>query len=354
MTITRSRPVTPGHGLNCLQTITRWKSWSAATWRARRNLLARGLSALALAYALGAGCGRCGGSLSVSGDSPYARCRGGESPTVSQAHFGSLTFRMQQRTFEISGLQRPALIAAFAGPGPGPAPSRNTLATLASDKPSLLFVLGDLGDRDDVARATVAALAATGIPTIVVAGARDTPARLAAARDASGHVLDATALDGVRIGDDTFIPLAGTHLGRYAAAADNCGFGADDLAALTKAYGPRKGGRRWLLSWQAPSGGVAANAVDAGDPEIQRFAQAIGATGGLFAWPAVQAGRAFGSEHRAVIPPAAPSASDLQLIVPRIGPPALERGDGSRLLPGYALLRLDGSGLQLVALRNPP
>jgi hypothetical protein len=261
---------------------------------------------------------------------------------------------LQQRTLEISGLQRPTLIAAFAGPGPGPAPSRNALATLAADKPSLLFVLGDLGDRVEVARATVAALAATGIPTIVVAGARDTPARLTAIHDDGDQVLDATALDGIRIGGDTFVPLAGTHLGRYAAAADNCGFGADDLAALSKAYGPRKSGRRWLLSWQAPSGGVAAAAIDAGDPELEGFAQAIGASGGLFAWPAVQAGRAFAAEHRAVIPPGAPSASDLQLIVPRISPPSLERGDGSRLLPGYALLRLESSGLQLVALRNLP
>jgi hypothetical protein len=261
---------------------------------------------------------------------------------------------MQQRTLEISGMPRPALVAAFIGPGPGPAPSRNTLAALTTDKPSLLLMLGDLGDREDVARATVAALAATGVPTVVVAGARDTPAKLTAAHDASGHVLDVTTLDGVRIGDDTLVPLAGTHLGRYASTADNCGFGAEDLAALTKAYGPRKSGRRWLLSWQAPSGGVASAGIDAGDPELERFAQAIGASGGLFAWPAVQAGRAFAAERRAALAPGAASASDLQLIVPRISPPALERGDGSRLLPGYALLRLDGAGLQLVALRTPP
>ena len=233
-------------------------------------------------------------------------------------------------------------------------PSAAALAAVVADKPSLLFVLGDLGESEALARATTKALAATGIPTLVVAGARDAPSRLSAARDESGRVLDVTALDAVRIDGDTFVPLAGTQLGRYAEAADDCGFGMEDLEALTKALGPPKGGRRWLLSWQAPAGGVAGAALDAGSPELERFARAIGAAGGLFAWPTVEAGRAFAGERRVPIAQGAASARDLQLIVPRLTAPALERADGSRLMPGYALLRLDDAGMQLLAIRSTP
>jgi hypothetical protein len=42
------------------------------------------------------------------------------------------------------------------------------------------------------------------------------------------------------------------------------------------------------------------------------------------------------------------TSADLQLVVPRLAGAALERGDRSHVPPGFALLRLDGHGLQLL------
>jgi hypothetical protein len=263
---------------------------------------------------------------------------------------------MRKRTLEITGLRRPAVLAAFTGPGPGPAPGPTAFSALASERPDLLIALGDVGDSDSVARDTVRGLAAAGLPTLIVAGARDTPERLAASLPATASsVIEVSGLDAIRIDADTFVPLAGAHLGHYALAPTSCGYGVEDLEALAAALGPRKTGRRWLLSWAAPTGGpAAAAATDAGDADLQRFAEKIGAAGGLFAWPSTQAGRAFAAERRRSIPIGAPSGPDLQLVVPRLTAPAIERADGSRLLPGYAVLRLDGAGLQLVAIREVP
>jgi len=308
-----------------------------------------------LALTLASSCSRCSDQHVVSGEHAYTRCRALPPSVASEQRVGPLTFRLRQRTLEISGLRRPALLAAFAGPGPGPAPSSVAFSALAGERPDLLIALGDMGDSDAVARATVRGLAAGGIPTLLLAGARDTPERLAAALSAEpGSVLEVSGLDAVRIDNDTFVPLAGTRLGRYALADTACGFGADDLEALAAALGPRKAGRRWLLAWEAPAGGPAASVVDAGDAELERFAQTIGARGGLFAWPSSQAGRAFAAELQARVLPGAAGRADLQLVVPRLTPPALERADGSRVPPGYALLRLDSAGLQLVAIRELP
>ena len=261
---------------------------------------------------------------------------------------------MRQRTLEIAGLKRPALVAAFAGPGPGPAPSVEVLRALSAERPALLLALGDMGDSDRVAQATVRGLAAGGIPTLLIAGARDAPARLQAALPGeAGSVVDISGVDAVRIGDDTLVPLAGTRLGRYALGGSGCGFGADELEQLAEALGPRKAGRRWLIAWEAPAG-TAVAAIEGGDPEIERFARQIGAPGGLFAWPSANAGRAFAGASGKRVAAGSAGRADLRMVVPRITQPALERADGSRQLPGYALLRLDGSGLQLLEIRTLP
>jgi hypothetical protein len=300
-------------------------------------------------------CGRCSDQHVVSGEHAYTRCRALAPSIASEQRVGALTFRMRERTLEISGLRRPAMLAAFTGPGPGPAPSPAAFSALAAERPDLLLALGDLGDSDAVAGATVRGLAAGGIPTLLLAGARDTPERLAAALPTTaGSVMQVSSLDAIRIDSDTFVPLAGTRLGRYALADTGCGFGPDELEALAVSLGPRRADRRWLLAWGAPAGGPAASTVDAGDPELERFARAIGAAGGLFAWPSTQAGRAFAAGGQTRVLPGAASRADLQLVVPRLTPPALERADGSRSVPGYALLRLDAAGLQLVAIRELP
>src|SRR5689334_24755261 len=179
MTCTRSRTTALDRGLNSLQTrlahragnVGRsdlWKSWIGF------SVLRLGVFWLALVLVA---CGRCGDQRVVSGELAYTRCRTLDLPSAEQK-VGPLTFRMRQRTLVISGLKRPARLAAFAGPGPGGAPSSAVMAALMADKPALLLVLGDAGDSATVAAATLRALAATGIPSVLVAGARDDPARL--------------------------------------------------------------------------------------------------------------------------------------------------------------------------------
>ncbi|MFI5305821.1 MAG: hypothetical protein ACHQ53_00635 [Polyangiales bacterium] len=253
-------------------------------------------------------------------------------------------------------------LAAFAGPGLGAPPTPAVAAALAAAHPDLMLLLGDLGDRPATAKATLAALATVPAPTLLVGGGRDTPARIAdaiaALRAGTERIIDATGLREVRLGSDTLIPVAGALDGRYAVEERACGYALEDLKRLAKevAGGP---GRRWLIGWEAPGlGGVSSvsrtdQGVDVGSPALAQLGMRLGAPGGLFAWPHVQAGRPTSTGGNSRLAAGEP-AKDFQLVVPRLSGPAVERADGSMLPSGFALLRLDSSGLALAALRELP
>jgi hypothetical protein len=276
---------------------------------------------------------------------------------------GRAKLQIHDRTLTLTTPPNPSLtIAAFAGPGPGRAPTAPTIAALGAAHPDLLLLLGDLGDTQAVARATIAALASVTSPTVLVAGGRDTLERikdaLGALKQGKDRIIDATGLREIRLGNDTFIPVAGALDGRYALDDKACGYALDDLKRLAKDV-LGTGSRRWLVGWQAPGlGGVASvsrtgQGVDVGSPALAQLAVKLGAPGGLFAWPHVQAGRPTSAGGNRRLPVGEP-AKDLQLVVPRLSGPAVELGDGSTLSPGFALLTLDADGLALSELHAVP
>jgi hypothetical protein len=194
-------------------------------------------------------------------------------------------------------------------------------------------------------------------PTLIVAGGRDKPDEiersLRAVEKGGERRVDVSGLQRVRVGNDVFVPVAGAPGGRYSRADDACGFGLEHLKQLTEDLGAKAAkSRRWLLAWHAPGGGgplgVArtVDGVDVGDPDLAELARRIGAAGGLFAWPQVQAALPRGGAGKRTLAPGEASA-DLRLVVPRVAGQVVTRSDGSRAASGYALLRLAADGLSL-------
>jgi hypothetical protein len=222
----------------------------------------------------------------------------------------------------------------------------------------LLLVLGELGDDAALAQATAALLDRLGVPVLVVGGGRDSLATLAAA-DSLPNVFDVSPLHAVRlipkasgkaaVARFSLIPIAGALDGRYARDREGCGYAGDDLDDR-ELPDLQPGERRLLVAWQAPLGlDPAHGEADAGSAPLAAFARRVNAAAGLFAWPHAQAGRPRSSVDGSVRPLGAP-AEDLALIVPRLAGPALERADGSHLMPGFALVEL---GLGGPVLRDP-
>lgn len=312
--------------------------------------------------ALALGCGRClgDGPLRVGGDAPYVRCLAADPAGPASGRVGAIAWRIQKRQVVFTGIGRPWTLAAFSGPGLGAAPGPDLLAALRAAKPDLLLMLGDAGDTPVAARATLAALALYPAPIVVIGGGRDTRARLADAIKAShGHALDATGLREIRIASDTLVPVAGAAEGSYALSGDCCGFGLDDVKRVAGDLGDARGQRRWLVAWYAPATagafgvGRAGPSLDLGSPILRELGRRIDAPGGIFAFPHEQALRpSAGQGARALGLDAA--APDLQLVVPRISGVAVERSDGSRVPPGFALLGFDDEGMRLREVRAQP
>jgi hypothetical protein len=307
-----------------------------------------------------AGCRGCGaGALEVAGPTPYVRCLAAAPPEGVHV-VGSLRLAFDERTLRITGTPEEVRIVAFSGPGFASAPDATVLQRLAGARADLALLLGGLGDDAAIARATVKALATLAMPTLLLAGGRDTRERiegaLAVQSATSRKVIDATALDAVRLGRDVLVPIAGASDGRYALDARSCGHRLDDLKERASALGPLPAGeRRWLVAWEAPGeGGPLSIArthtgIDTGSADLAELARRIGAGGGVFAWPEVQVARpSAGDGARSV--PFGLGARDLRVVVPRLTGPAQERSDGTRILPGFAVLRLDADGLAVEAI----
>lgn len=302
-------------------------------------------------------CSHCGGPKEAGGDTPYVRCLGAGAPRAGSSRVGALSLRVHGRELRIDGLPRPTRLAAFSGPGMGPGPGPLAIAALKAARPDVILLLGDMGDTPTTAAATLAALASLPLPTLVVAGGRDTPERIESAlqalRSGRERIIDVTALRGIRLGPDTLIPVAGSADGRYSLGPRACGYGLSDLKQVAGDVADLGRSRRWLVAWQAPSStgafGVArtSHGIDLGSPTLGELARRIDAPGGIFAWPSVQAVRAASSAGAKRAAPDQASA-DFQIVVPRLSGPPLERDDGSRVPPGFALLQLDDSGLRLL------
>lgn len=349
MTCTRSAAGAPGRGLNCLQTGARCHPTAVQRSALLAPLLAPLALALGVGLGLGAGCSEQA-RLSVDGPTPYARCLGRASGEAGAGRVGGLALSIEQGVLSIAGLPRLPRLAVFAGPGPGPAPSASAIAALAAAKPSLVLVLGELGDAPALAGATASALDRLGMPVLVVGGGRDSLATLGAA-DALPNVVDVSPLRAVRLvpgkaagpASYSLVPVAGALDGRYARTKDGCGYTADDLDDDREPPEAEPGERRVLVAWQASTDPRPARLGDAGSAPLAAFGQAVGASAGLFAWPHAQAGHPRSTRDGSPRPPGIP-ADDLSLVVPRLSGPALERADGSRLPPGFAVVELSPEG----------
>lgn len=319
---------------------------------------AAGTNAWVIVLCALAGCDACGpGALEVGGPTPYVRCLAADPPRSETLAVGALRLAIEERALRITGLRDEVRIAAFAGPALGPPPDAAVLRRLTEAKPDLLLSLGGLGDSSTTAAATVKALASLAAPTLVVAGGRDTRERmrdaLAAQPDGARKVIDITALDAVRLRRDTLVPVAGASNGRYALEPRACGYALDDLKARASELGARSSDEhRWLVAWEAPGeGGPLSVArghagIDAGSVDLAELARRIGAGGGVFAWPDVQLLRPSAGDGTRAVPSGVPAA-DLRVVVPRLTGPAHERSDGTRVLPGFVVLRFDAAGLSI-------
>lgn len=270
----------------------------------------------------------------------FVRCAQHEPPSERAFKSGPLEVQIEGRTMSVRG---PSVlrVAAFTGPV-GAAFSRADLARLAATKANLLIYLGGLGDKLETASANLTALAALRVPTLFIPGGADRLELVDEAfekleDEASEFMLHGSGLRVLRINKDRFAVLPGAAKGRYARDEQSCGFEQADLDALEEELGADKA-RTWLLSWNAPAGwGItqAEDRTDLGSAELASLAKEIGARGGIFAYPEVQAMQTGQS----------PKGPGLALVVPRLGRTGTPRGDGGRLPAAVTTLLVTAEGL---------
>lgn len=307
-------------------------------------------------------CGACsacpGNERLLEGEVPYTRCLSMPAPAATRYRVGALTVDVRARMVRVSGRRGAWTLAAFSGPAPGRL--RDAAARLRDSPPDVAIVLGGVGDDVAAARETLTTLSALPFPTFVVPGGRDNYGRLRALhRELTPKARQRLVLLGgvqtLQLGEHEFIVLPGAESGRYGVDRNTCGFSEVELTRLAEDLPPAVPGiARWLLSWTAPGGGgpvaVARThlGLSVGSVAVARFAAAVGTPGGLYAWPAVRASepsQAQGARRLA----AGQVSADLQLVVPRLGGPALVRSDGSKVPPGFAWLRLHRDGMRVLS-----
>lgn len=325
----------------------------------------RGIARVPVAALLAACGSTCLGSggLEVGGATPYVRCLAAEPPALETRSFGSLTLEAKGRRLVVGGLGATIRVAAFSGPALGPPPDDSQIARVGAAKPDLALLLGGAGDDVPTVEATLRALGGLPCPTLLVAGGRDDRARIASAIDKfpsdRRRVFDVSAYEAVDLGREILVPVAGSFDGRYALGPSACGHGLDDLKRLASALGPSGGdaGRRWLVAWEAPGGGgplaVARTdtGIDTGAADLAELSERVGAPGGLFAWPAVQALRPRAADGTRSVP-FGTASDDLRVVLPRLTGPALERSDGSLVPAGFAIARFAADGLSVESVVN--
>jgi hypothetical protein len=312
---------------------------AAGAWRG----VVRGLTLVMCLYVVGCS---AESKLRKEGKTPYVRCVAGPEPDARTLRAGPWTFEIKQRVLQVQGPSRPLRIAALSAPGFSGAPGSDALARLRAAEADLLVLLGGVGEGTAAATATVQALASLSMPSLIVLGGRDTWAAHEKAFEdlpPAARIIDGTVLRAIRIGSNTFVPLPGAELGRYAVQAAACGFDQADLESAAQELGARQPGEtRWLLSWQAPltlggtPGPKSAAGVALGSALVSSFAEKVGATGGLYAWP---------NDESA----AAPARGQLGLVaVPRLYGPRRAASNGALITNTLLVLEVSATGVNVV------
>lgn len=308
------------------------------------------------------GCGACSEhGHTVSGPHPYVRCAAVDAPEPREGRIGSLRFAVEDRTLTLEGVGPTLRIAAFRGPGRVGAPLAPALGGLSRETTDLVLVLGGLGADERAVTGALNALAALGVPAVVVPGGDDDAEAVAEAFEAVDEaelLFDGRRLRTVKVGDDELVLVPGALEGRYAAGRGACGVAEDDLEEIADDLDePDDGVRRWLVSWAAPSGGGPASVargfggVDAGDPRVADLAKTIGATGGLFAFPETRALQPALADGSRALGAGEPSPTT-RLVLPNAAGAPIERADGSLIRPAVALLSLGSEGLAFEGARE--
>jgi hypothetical protein len=272
--------------------------------------------------------------LTVGGATPFVRCLAADPPSARTVRVGSAVLDLRDRELTISGLGPVVRMAAFSGPAFFAAPGALELSALRAASPNLLLLLGDVGDQPAIAQATLARLSELRLPTLVLAGGRDTRRSMADALrtlDAAGSwIVDITALESVRVGGATLIPVSGAREGRYARTDQSCGYGREDVTRIAARLEGTDPGSRIVVGWEAPEfGGRSAPGI----------VQELGAAAGLFAWP-------VGPPWELGEPAAAQPEPALVSSVPRLGGAASESVQGARIAAGFQLFQLEAGQLK--------
>jgi len=315
------------------------------------------LSMFLFTTSCGRGCNDVPSGLRVGGETPYVRCLSAEPPSSRQWRVGNLSLEIENRELIINGLPQSMVIAAYSGPAFSPTSPERVFQRMKKVGPHIGLMIGGLGDDLKTAIRTLDLASDLGFPTLVLAGGRDYYSHLLSAFSSLSEkqkklVIDITALRKIRIGRETLIPVAGAGEGRYSLGPEACGFGSDDLEQISDELDTFKEERPWLISWEVPkidglpSVGKTTTGLDVGNEVLGEFAKDIGVFRGIFAWPTVQVMRPR-IPRTEVSSTSGKANADLQVVVPRLVGPVLEREDGSRVMPGFALLRLSKRGLQL-------
>jgi hypothetical protein len=309
----------------------------------RAGARARALLVLLLGALFGC---RCGGLSEEVDGHTFTRCAQIDPPAERSFKSGALELTIRGRTLVVSGA-RGARIAAFTGPV-GALLEPADLLQLTAARPTLALYLGGLGDSAEIAGQNLRRLAALQVPTLFIAGGADRLSVIEAAfarlsETERSFVLHASGLRELQLGQDRFVVVSGAPFGRYAVDEQACGFGARDLAVIQEELSALRGasaGRVWLLSWHAPAGlGITAGYAgsELGSPDLKALALALGARGGLFAYPETHAGESRGSASEQ-------SGEQLAHVVPRLGRVGVERADGSRVGSSVLTLLLSERG----------
>lgn len=307
------------------------------------SLRLRSLSCALLLSVTGCRCSKLAGEVDSI---EFKRCAQLDAPDGRSWRAGELDLTVEDRRLRVKSAQGSVRISAFSGPV-GAALTRHELSLVTASQPQLVIMLGGLGDDEEMAKATLAGLAALRVPCLFIAGGADRSAVVEAAFDelegpSRDFLIHGSGLRELIIGRDRFAIVAGAADGRHALDDGACGFESDDLSDVREALEAEeaKDARVWLLSWAAPAGfGVtrALGGTDVGSEGLAELAEDIGARGGLFAFPESAVAQALKDAQR----------KGFSLVVPRLGRTGASRAEGGRVASGVAKLMVGPSGLGL-------
>jgi len=313
----------------------------------------RSLSLVLLAMNFASGCS-CSGDLEGGGPTPYLRCTQMDPPDARDVTMGATRLEVIEREVIIHAAL-PIRIVLARGPAGAGEPLLPGLDAIEAHSPAMVVLLGDLGDGDGTADASVealrAALAELTVPVLLLPGGRDDGELVRdVLHDAeSEHVIDLSGVRSVHIGPLELVPLIGAPEGRYALSERHCGFGADDIEGIAGEISAPSG-LRLVLSTSAPATGdprtAGIDGAEAGDALIAAALLRVQARGGLYALPEAFVAQPFDGTT-AVSVPTGPIES-LHLVVPRMLGPASERADGSRQASGVVLLEVSEGGVSVL------